>query len=228
MSKLELTSEKLHSQLRHHSPMETGSRPMFPEPMVFVVDDDPAIRKSLRWLIESINIKVMAFNSGGEFLESYDPCMPGCVVLDVRMPGMNGLDLLDKLRERGIEIPAIMMTAFGDVPMAVRAMKAGAVDFFEKPVSDQVLLDQIQRAIAKDLENRAGRADHLRIAQRKERLTKRETEVMRLVVDGLSSKQIAGELGISFKTIEAHRAKIMRKMEARSVPELIRMILGSA
>ena len=174
---------------------------------VFVVDDDRAMRKSLRWLIESIDLRVETYESAQAFLDHYDPDRPGCVVLDVRMPGMSGLDLQDHLRERDIDIPIIIVTAYGEVPMAVRAIKAGALDFIEKPVCDQILLDHIQDALELDRKRRQVRAENQEITERLESLTKREAEVMDYVVAGLSSKKIANELGVSFKTIEAHRAK---------------------
>jgi two-component system, LuxR family, response regulator FixJ len=195
------------------------------EPAVFVVDDDRAMRKSLRWLIESVNLRVETFESAREFLDNYDRHRPGCVVLDVRMPGMSGLELQDHLRENEIDIPIIIITAYGDVPMAVRAMKAGAIDFIEKPVCDHVLLEHIHDAIEMDQKRRQVRADNQEVAHRLETLTKREVEVMEMVIAGLSSKEIASELGVSFKTIEAHRAKIMKKMDAKSVPHLIHMNL---
>lgn len=192
---------------------------------VFVVDDDPAVRKSLRWLIESIGLRVRTYASGSDFLDEYDPQQPGCLVLDVRMPGMSGLDLQERLCERGRCIPIIVMTAFGDVPMAVRAMKFGAIHFFEKPVKDQELLDHIQTALTEDLKWRERDLQDQSIRDRYDLLTKRECEVLGHVVDGLSSKEIGGKLGVSFKTIEAHRAKIMKKMAADNVPHLIRMIM---
>lgn len=194
---------------------------------VFVVDDDPAIRKSLRWLIESVGLKVRTHASAQEFLTAFDPLASGCLVLDVRMPGLSGLELQERLRELGSELPIIVVTAYGDVPMAVRAMKSGAIHFFEKPVSDQVLLDYIQKAIAEDLRRRQGRAEQQEVTQRVDRLTQREREVMEMVVAGLSSKEIGQKLGVSFKTVEAHRAKIMKKMEADSIPHLIRLHLAA-
>ncbi len=193
------------------------------EPTVFVVDDDRAMRKSLRWLIESVDLRVETYESAQAFLDHYDPDRPGCVVLDVRMPGMSGLDLQDHLRKHDIDIPIIIVTAYGEVPMAVRAIKAGALDFIEKPVCDQILLDHIQEALELDRKLRQTRANNKEITERLESLTKREAEVMDFVVAGMSSKEIAGELGVSFKTIEAHRAKIMKKMDAKSVPHLIHM-----
>lgn len=195
------------------------------EATVFVVDDDPAIRKSLRWLIESVGLKVQTHELASEFLESYSPDHPGCLVLDVRIPGMSGLELQEKLRERGYDIPVIIVSGYGDVPMAVRAMKAGAVDFLEKPVSDQVLLDYIQKGIERDIKNKANREQNKELVERKATLTRRENEVMKYVVSGFSSREIAEKLNVSFKTVEAHRAKIMKKMQAKSVPKLIQMEL---
>ena len=195
------------------------------QPTVFVVDDDPAICNSLRFLIETVGLDVETYGSAREFLERYAPNRPGCLVLDVRMPGMSGLELQTKLRELEIEIPVIILTAFGDVPMAVRAMKNGAADFAQKPVSDQALLERIQQAIAKDAARREEQAEQQMVAARVDRLTRREHEVMELVVEGLSSKEIGERLNVSYKTIEAHRAKIMKKMRAESVPHLVRMCL---
>jgi len=195
------------------------------EATVFVVDDDPAIRKSLRWLIESVGLKVQTHELASEFLESYSPEFPGCLVLDVRIPGMSGLELQEKLRERGYDIPVIIVSGYGDVPMAVRAMKAGAIDFLEKPVSDQVLLDYIQKGIETDIRNKQNRVQNQDLMERKETLTRREREVMEYVVVGFSSREIAEKLNVSFKTVEAHRAKIMKKMQAKSVPKLIQMDL---
>ncbi|QDV19357.1 Transcriptional regulatory protein TdiR [Gimesia panareensis] len=195
------------------------------EATVFVVDDDPAIRKSLRWLIESVGLKVQTHELASDFLESYSPDRPGCLVLDVRIPGMSGLELQEKLRERGYDIPVIIVSGYGDVPMAVRAMKAGAVDFLEKPVSDQVLLDYIQKGIERDIKNKAIRLQNKDLLERKATLTRRELEVMDYVVSGFSSREIAEKLNVSFKTVEAHRAKIMKKMQAKSVPKLIQMEL---
>ncbi|MCA9004101.1 MAG: response regulator transcription factor [Planctomycetaceae bacterium] len=195
------------------------------EATVFVVDDDPAIRKSLRWLIESVGLKVQTHELASEFLESYSPDIPGCLVLDVRIPGMSGLELQEKLREQGYDIPVIIVSGYGDVPMAVRAMKAGAIDFLEKPVSDQVLLDYIQKGIETDIKNKQNRVQNQDLMERKDLLTRREREVMEYVVAGFSSREIAEKLNVSFKTVEAHRAKIMKKMQAKSVPKLIQMDL---
>jgi len=194
-------------------------------PTVFIVDDDPAIRKSLTWLVESVDLTAEAYESAAAFLDAFGDDRPGCIVCDIRMPGMSGLDLQERLRAMGSNIPVIILTGYGDVTTAVRAMKAGACDFFEKPVGDQVLVEQIQRAIARDAAQRAGRGEQELLGQKLRRLTRREQEVMTLVVEGHSSRQIAAQLGVSFKTVEAHRAKVMRKMQAKSVPHLIRMSL---
>jgi two-component system, LuxR family, response regulator FixJ len=194
-------------------------------PTVFIVDDDPAIRKSLTWLVESIDLKAEAYESAAAFLENFNDDRAGCLVCDIRMPGMSGLELQERLRAIGSKIPVIIVTGYGDVTTAVRAMKAGAADFLEKPVGDQVLVEQIQRAIARDVALRAGRGEQEQLGQRLSRLTRREQEVMTLVIEGHSSRQIAAQLGVSFKTVEAHRAKVMRKMQAKSVPHLIRMSL---
>jgi FixJ family two-component response regulator len=196
---------------------------MSEEAIVRVVDDDPAIRKSLAWLVESVGLNVETYASAQVFLDAYDSKIPGCVVLDIRMPGMSGLDLLDKLRERKADIPVIVVTGFGDVPIAVRAMKSGAVEFLEKPVGEQQLLDHIHQAISQDVENHRNRAAQLAIVERIKQLTRRERQVMKLVVAGKSTKGIAAELGVKVKTVEAHRAGMMKKMEAKSVAELIHM-----
>ena len=192
---------------------------------VFVVDDDPAILRSMRWLIESVGLPVRTFPSAKEFLDEYNPDMPGCLVLDVRMPGISGLELQEVLRERGCEIPIIIVTGFADVPMAVRAMKNGAAHFLQKPCSEQILLDQIQQAVLRDVDNRKQITHRLRTQQRMASLSRREREVLEFVVVGLSSREIADRLGISSKTIETHRAKILKKMHAKNAPHLIHIYL---
>lgn len=198
---------------------------MTTDPTVFVVDDDPAMRESLRWLIESIQLPVEVFSSSADFQKSYNPSRPGCLVLDVRMPGQSGLDLQKQLASRNIELPIIIITGHADVPMAIRAMKQGAVDFIEKPFNDQVLLERIAQCIERDAERRALRDQQAQIQQRFAALTSREHEVMIRVVRGKANKIIADELGLSPKTIEVHRASVMRKMEAESLAELVRMTL---
>lgn len=192
---------------------------------VFIVDDDPAVRKSLRWLVESVGLPVLTFASGQEFLDAYDPARAGCLVTDVRMPGMDGLQLQERLRQLGCRLPMIIMTAYGDVPMAVRAMKTGAIHFFEKPINNQLLLDQIRIALEHDGERTLDAAAQQQAEVRYRRLTKRELQVLSQVVNGLSSKEIGAVLNVSYKTIEAHRSKIMRKMETQNVPHLIRTYL---
>ncbi|MGB5201397.1 MAG: response regulator FixJ [Sedimenticolaceae bacterium] len=197
----------------------------FTKSTVFVVDDDQAMRNSLKWLIESVGVQVESFASADEFLAEYQPGRSGCLVLDVRMPGMSGLDLQEYLVEHNIQIPAVIITGHGDVPMAVRAMKSGAIDFIEKPFNDEVLLDAIRRAIAYEEQQRSHYSENLRVQERLAHLTPREREVMEMVTDGRSNKEIANSLGVSAKTIEAHRARVMEKMQAGSLAELVRMAL---
>jgi RNA polymerase sigma factor (sigma-70 family) len=184
------------------------------------------MRNSLKWLIESVGVAVESFASADDFLANYEPGRPGCIVLDVRMPGMSGLDLQEHLVRQNIRIPTVIITGHGDVPMAVRAMKAGAVDFIEKPFNDEALLDAIRRAIATEERQRNAQFEHREIQARIEHLTPREREVMNRVTDGSSNKEIANSLGVSAKTIEAHRARVMEKMQARSLAELVRMALA--
>ena len=195
------------------------------EPTVFVVDDDPAMRNSLRWLIESVGLAVAAFATAEEFLERYDPSRHGCLVLDVRMPGMSGLDLQDALAQRRIDIPTIVITGHAEVAMAVRAVKAGAVDFIPKPFSDQLLLDRIRQALEQDRLDREARALETDVARRVSRLTQREGEVMNLIVAGKANKEVAAELGLSPKTVEVHRAHVMEKMQVASLADLVRIAL---
>ncbi len=191
------------------------------KPTVFVVDDDPAVRHSLRWLLESAGLPVETYETAQAFLQTYQPERPGCLVLDARMPGLSGLDLQDQLQAQHTSLP-IIITGYGDVPMAVRALKGGAIDFIEKPFSEQLLLDQIHRAIALNAETREKHAHRTFIQAKIDRLTPREREVMGFVVDGKANKQIAALLERSQKTIEIHRANVMRKMEANSLAELVR------
>ncbi|QDT37459.1 response regulator transcription factor [Stratiformator vulcanicus] len=193
-----------------------------PEAIVRIVDDDGEVLRSNKFLIESVGISVETFLSPQEFLSTLDPNVPGCILLDLRMPELSGIEVLDRLRERGIDMPIIILTAYPEVSSAVRSMKKGAVDFLPKPVSDQVLIEQVQRAIEKDRECVARRQRVMSVRQMHESLTARESEVMDLVVEGLSSREIGDQLGVSFKTVEAHRAKIMKKMRAPSIPDLIR------
>ncbi len=193
------------------------------KPVVFVVDDDEAICESLRLLIGDIGLEVRTFTNGRQFLEAYDSSRPGCLVLDVRMSGMSGLELQSRLSELGIRIPIIVITGHADVPMAVEAMKAGAVDFIEKPFRDQVLLDSIQRAVEKDLRTRRRHREQQDVQSRVQLLTSREREVMDRLVAGSSNKSIAFELGISQKTVDFHRANILGKIGVGTVVELVRV-----
>ncbi len=194
---------------------------------VFVVDDDSSVRKSLIGLIESVRLQAKAFASAQEFLDSYSPSEAGCLILDVRMPGMSGLELQERLGELGIDIPIIMLTGHGDVAMAVRAMHRGAIDFIEKPFNDQLLLDRVQTALTQDLEHRAKRSRAAQTEILMGKLTPREKQVLDLIVAGRPNKTIASELGISYKTVEAHRAHIMHKLNAENIAGLIRLSLSA-
>ena len=198
-----------------------------PHPTVFVVDDDDAMRRGLEFLVSSAGYQVKAFGSAQAFLDHYESPMGGCLLLDVRMPGMDGLELLDRLRDRSIGIPVIFVTAFGNIPMAVRAVKTGAFDFIEKPFDGTELLARIRNALAQAKQTQVERPDSGEIRKRLESLTPREREVMDRVVAGMLNKQIAGELDISIKTVEAHRAQVMDKMQARSLAELVRMVMAT-
>jgi FixJ family two-component response regulator len=191
--------------------------------IVYVVDDDPAMRQSLQNLIGSVGLRVEAFASAQEFMRSKLTAGPGCLVLDVRLPGLSGLDLQKRMVEADIEIPIIFITGHGDIPMTVQAMKAGAVEFLTKPFRDQDLLDAIQQALDRDRTARQQRAEIDELHSRFDSLTPREREVMALVVTGRLNKQIASELGTSEATIKIHRHQVMEKMSAGSLAELVRM-----
>jgi FixJ family two-component response regulator len=191
---------------------------------VFVVDDDEAVRDSLRWLIASVDLAVETFSSATDFLESYRDGQRGCMIVDVRMPGMSGLELQRKLSDRGIGLPVIVITGHGDIDMAVRAMKIGAFDFIQKPFNDQILLDRIQNALEQNEQLMEADAERAFILKQLSQLTAREREVLDGIVNGHSNKEIAATLQLSEKTIEFHRSKVMRKMEASSLAELIRKV----
>ena len=193
------------------------------EPTVFVIDNDQAVREGLRLLIKSVGLNVETYSSAQEFLSAFNPSRPGCLVLDVRMPGMSGLELQETLHRRHVKIPIIMISGHGDVPMAVQTVKMGAVDFIEKPFRDQVLLERIQKAILKDSETRQEQDELNSLTARVENLTVRERQVMNLVVAGKANKVIAMDLGIKQKTVEFHRARVMEKMRAASVADLVKM-----
>ncbi len=194
-----------------------------PEPIVFVVDDDLSVRRSTERLIRSIGLEVQTFTSAREFLKNPRPARPACLVLDVRMPGLSGMDLQHELTQSGIHIPIIFITAHGDIPMSVRAMKAGATEFLTKPFRSRNLLDAIRAAIARDRAERKDRSEIEELRQRYEQLTPREREVLPLVAAGLLNKQVAGKLATTERTIKFHRAHIMKKACAESVADLVRM-----
>jgi two-component system response regulator FixJ len=192
------------------------------EPIVFVVDDDHAMCESLQYLLESNGLRVRTFPSAEAFLQAYDPDVPGCLVLDIRMHGMSGLDLQAHLAGDGIGIPVIILTGHGDVPMAVQALRTGALDFLEKPVNAQLLIERIRDGLQRDVAERASWTERRRIQARRATLTPRERQVLELVVIGYSNKETAAELGIAEKTVEVHRKRVMQKMRADRVVELVR------
>jgi len=192
-------------------------------PAVFVIDDDPSIRRSLDTLLRSVGLDVHLFSSAQEFMHARRPETPGCLVLDIRLPGMSGLTFQQELAKAGVALPIIFLTGHGDVPMTVRAMKAGAAEFLTKPFDDQVLLDAIYAAIERDRARRRDTASLADVKAHYRELTEREREVMQLVVTGRANKQIAAELGLGLVTVKVHRGQVMRKMQARSVAELVRM-----
>jgi len=192
-------------------------------PVVFVVDDDPSVRRAIKSLIESVGLQVQHFASAQEFLQARRADVPGCLVLDIRLPGKNGLDFQRELAESDDHIPIIFITGHGDIPMTVRAMKAGAVEFLTKPFNDQDLLDSIHQALARDRVRRHQEAEIAGLRERFESLTPREQEVLPWVISGLLNKQIAAEIGTTEATVKVHRSQLMRKMGAQSVAELVRM-----
>jgi two-component system response regulator TtrR len=193
-------------------------------PVLYIVDDDKAVRDSLCWLLESINYQVRAYDSGETFLEDYSIHMRGCLLLDIRMPGMSGLQLQQQLNQHPFTMPIIFVTGHGDVPMAVQAMKQGAYDFVEKPFNDQSLLDKIQLALQIDKENAAKRLEYDSIQARLTTLTRREHEILQLITQRYSNKMLADKLNISIKTVEAHRSHLMEKMRVSNYQELTDML----
>jgi FixJ family two-component response regulator len=193
------------------------------EPTVFVIDDDADLRESLGWLFESAGLRFRSHSTAEEFLRDYKPDEPGCLLIDVRMPGLSGLDLQEELRRRGVPPPIIIMTGHARVPMAVRALKGGAIDFIKKPFSDEKLLEQVRKAVDLDRRTRRVRVECAEFAERLTYLTPREREVMHLVILGKPNKIIADDLGISAKTVEIHRGRVMGKLGAGSVAELVRL-----
>jgi FixJ family two-component response regulator len=191
--------------------------------VVYIVDDDPDMRDSLRWLMKTVGLHPETFASAAEFLRDFTPNGPGCVILDVRMPGTSGLDLFEELVARGEGMPVIFITAYADVPMAVRAMKSGAVEFVEKPFNRQTLLDKVQRAIKNDTERRSRIAAREKVEQRFHRLTDKEREVLELIKQGRPNKEIATSLQITPRAVELRRSSLMRKLGVRSLIELLRL-----
>jgi two-component system response regulator FixJ len=200
---------------------------MTAEPTVFVVDDHPGVRKSLRSLVESAGLRAETHASVEDFLHAFDPERPGCLVLDVRLRNRNGLDLQDELRRRQATLPIIVMTGHGTVPISVRALKGGAVDFLEKPVAPKMLLERIRAAVEVDRTARAAKAQRAKVTGRVASLTPREREVLDLLLAGKSSKEIAVQLRLSVRTVEGHRRVVLRKMEVSSAAHLVRAVLSA-
>ncbi|HJV26707.1 MAG TPA: response regulator transcription factor [Aromatoleum sp.] len=198
-----------------------------PDQYIHIVDDDEALRDSLVWLLESSGHRVRSYESAEAFLADFNLAMTGCLVLDVRMPGMSGLELFEELRRRHCSLPVIFITGHGDVPMAVSAVKKGAVDFIEKPFSERDMLDLIAECLAAEQASRGRRQLEAETVRRLTQLTQREREVLDLIIAGKLNKQIADVLGISIKTVEVHRARVMEKMEANSLAELVQNVLAA-
>ncbi|RUV69750.1 MAG: response regulator transcription factor [Mesorhizobium sp.] len=202
--------------------MKTASSPIEPSPFVAVVDDDPSVRDALDSLFRSVGMSTYLFGNPNEMIQAVLPKSPGCLILDVRLPGVSGLDFQSQMARHGIELPVVFMTGHGDIPMTVRAMKAGAVDFLSKPFRDQDMLDAVSGAIERDRLRRIERADNESLRAEYETLTPREREVMGHVVAGLMNKQVAGVIGLSEITVKIHRGNVMRKMGVRTLADLVR------
>lgn len=195
--------------------------------IVYIVDDDQAIRHAMEMLMRSVGIDFEVFDSADQFLENHSNDRAGCLVLDIRMPGLGGLELQERLLELGSSLPVIFITGHGDVPMAVEAMQKGAVDFIQKPFRDQELLERISTALKTDEERRSMRVERAEVAANVARLTNRESQVFDLVITGKPNKVIAYELGVSQRTVEIHRARVMEKMQAKSLADLVRMHIAA-
>jgi FixJ family two-component response regulator len=195
-------------------------------PVVYIVDDDPDMRDSLGFLLKTVGLRTVAFSSAAEFLSAYKSGGPAALVLDIRMPGTGGIDLLEQLTARGVRIPVIFITAYADVPMAVRAMKSGAVEFLEKPFNGQVLLEKVQRAVQRDAERLARESSLGEIRSRLDKLTGKEREVLGMIRDGRPNKEIAARLEVTPRAVELRRASLMRKLGVRSLPDLLRLAIG--
>jgi FixJ family two-component response regulator len=202
--------------------MKAASTPIEPTPFAVIVDDDPGVREALDSLFRSVGLATLLFGSAADFLQAKLPEAPGCLILDVRMPGVSGLDFQAQLSSHGIDLPVVFMTGHGDIPMTVRAMKAGAVDFLAKPFRDQDMLDAVTNAIERDRLGRVERAENESLRAEYETLTPREREVMAHVVAGMMNKQVAGVIGLSEITVKIHRGSVMRKMGVRTLADLVR------
>jgi FixJ family two-component response regulator len=199
---------------------------MMAEATVYIVDDDPDMQDSLRWLLKTVGLHVEVYGSAAEFLEDFAPVGPGCLVFDVRMPGMSGLDLYEAVVARGEGMPVIFITAYADVPMAIRAMKSGAIEFVEKPFNRQELLDRVQRAIQDDVERRRLLADREALRRRFGRLTEKEREVLELIKDGQPNKVISASLDITPRAVEMRRSSLMKKLGVRTLAGLLRLTIA--
>jgi FixJ family two-component response regulator len=197
-----------------------------PDPTVYIVDDDPDIRDSLLWLLKTVGLRAVTFPSAADFVRVFTGEGPACLVLDVRMPGTSGLDLFEEMTARGLLIPVLFITAHADVPMAVRAMKSGAVEFLEKPFNGQVLLERIQRAVKDDADRRSRQADVDEVRVRLETLTGKEREVLGMIREGRTNKEIAARLEVTPRAVELRRASLMRKLGVSSLPDLLRLTIG--
>ena len=199
---------------------------MMMNPMVYIVDDDPDMRDSLRFLLKTVGLRTSTFSSAAEFIAGFTGGVPSALVLDIRMPGTGGLDLLEQLTASGVRIPVIFITAYADVPMAVRAMKSGAVEFLEKPFNGQVLLEKVQRAVQRDADRIARESNLHEVRSRLDKLTGKEREVLGMIRDGRPNKEIAARLEVTPRAVELRRASLMRKLGVRSLPDLLRLAIG--
>jgi len=206
-------------------PQATATRSRTKPATIFVVDDDEGMRKGVRFLLRAAGYQVECFDSAQAFLEGYQPVDRGCAMLDIRMPGMSGLELQEELRRRNINVPVVIVTAYGNVPMAVRAMRGGAFDIIEKPFEGEELIDRLERAMDEAADTKMAEQSLADIEQRVNALTRRERQIMEMVVAGMLSKQIAAELNIAPKTVDNHRANLMDKMRADTVADLVRMAM---
>jgi FixJ family two-component response regulator len=196
------------------------------KPMVYIVDDDPDMRDSLLWLLKTVGLRTATFSSAAEFIRGFTGEGPACLVLDIRMPGTSGLDLFEELTAAGVRIPVLFITAYADVPMAVRAMKSGAVEFLEKPFNGQVLLEKVQRAIKDDADRLSRESGLDEVRARLEKLTGKEREVLGMIRDGRPNKEIAARLEVTPRAVELRRASLMRKLGVRSLPDLLRLTIS--